>query len=75
MNGNENKRAILIQYINNLSESEIETAYENIIESVEPNAKMNFIIDTLQPLISFLYFSLSNEQIEQVFQKKRSMLN
>ncbi len=70
----ENKRAILINYITNLSESEIDTAYDNIIENVEPNAKMNFIINTLQPLISFLYFSLNNEQIEQVFQKKRDML-
>jgi hypothetical protein len=74
MNGMENKRAILINYITNLSESEIDTAYDKIIENVEPNVKMNFIIDTLQPLISFLYFSLSNEQIEQVFQKKRDML-
>lgn len=70
----ENKRAILINYINNLSESDLDTAYDNIIENIEPNAKMNFIIDTLQPLISFLYFSLSNEQIEHVFQKKRDML-
>ena len=70
----ENKRAILLNYITNLSESEIDAAYDNIIENVEPNAKMNFIIDTIQPLISFLYFSLNNEQIEQVFQKKRDML-
>ena len=70
----ENKRAILVNYINNLSESEIDTVYENIIENVEPNAKMNFIIDKLQPLISFLYFSLSNEQIEKVFHKKRGIL-
>ncbi len=74
MNGTENKRTILINYITNLSDSEIDTAYDNLIENVEPNAKMNFIIDTLQPLISFLYFSLSNDQIEQVFQKKRGML-
>jgi hypothetical protein len=74
MNGMENKRTILMNYITNLSDSEIDTVYENIIENVEPNAKMNFIIDTIQPLISFLYFSLSNEQIEHVFQKKRDML-
>jgi hypothetical protein len=68
------KRAIIINYINNLNDSDVEELYNNVIEPPQPNSKMNFIIDTLQPLISFLYFSLSNEQIETLFKKKRSVL-
>lgn len=68
------KRAILINYINNLNDSDIDDIYNNVIEPQQPNVKMNFIIDTLQPLISFLYFSLNTDQIEAIFTKKRSLL-
>jgi hypothetical protein len=70
----DDKRAQLINYINNLSDSDIEDVYNNVMENHAPNSKMNFIIDTLQPLISFLYFSLSNEQIDALFKKKRNLL-
>lgn len=63
------KRAILVEYIKNCSDDQIDDIYNNVLE--EPNEKMNLIINVMKPILTYIYFSLSDEQIKELFPKNR----
>ena len=63
------KRTVLIEYITNCSDDQLDDIYNNLLE--EPNEKMNLIINIMKPFITYIYFSLSDEQIKGLFPKNR----
>ena len=63
------KRAILVEYIKNCSNDQLDDIYSNLMD--EPSEKMNLIINIMKPFLTYLYFSLSEEQIKGLFPKNR----
>lgn len=59
------KREIIIQYINNLDNDQLDDIYNTIF--TETNKKTDLIIDTLLPFITYIYLTLNEEQIKELF--------
>jgi len=59
------KREILIQYINNLDNEQLDDIYNNLFS--ETNKKTDLIIDKLLPFITYLYVTLDETQIKELF--------
>jgi hypothetical protein len=59
------KRETIIQYINNLDNDEIDDLYNTILG--ESNKKTDLIIDRLLPFITYIYLTLNEEQIKELF--------
>ena len=64
------KRVILIDYINNFNQLELDELYNDVLGV--PDEKMNFIIDKLKPIITYIYLGFSNDEISRVFSKRLS---
>ena len=62
------KRVILIEYINNCSQSELEDVYNDLLGM--PDEKMSFIVDKIKPIITYLYFAFSCDEISKLFPKQ-----
>jgi len=63
------KRELLIQYINNLDYDELDDIYHNIFS--ETNKKTELIIDKLLPFITYLYLTLDETQIKDLFNHRK----
>jgi hypothetical protein len=62
------KRVILIDYINNCSQSELDELYDDVLGV--PDEKMNFIVEKLKPIITYIYFAFSSDEIDRLFPKQ-----
>ena len=65
------KREILIEYIKNLDNDNLEEIYNSIFN--ESNNKTNLIIDKLLPFITYIYMTLNEEQIKELFTPRRNL--
>ena len=64
------KRVVLIDYINNCSQSELDDLYTEVLGV--PDEKMNFIVEKLKPIITYIYFAFSSDEINRLFPKQLS---
>jgi hypothetical protein len=62
------KREFLIDYIKKCENDKLDEIYNDLFG--ESDKKTDLIIDTVRPLLVYLYFSLSEDQIREVFPKK-----
>jgi hypothetical protein len=62
------KRVILIDYINSCSQSELDELYNDVLGV--PDEKMNLIVDKLKPIITYIYFAFSRDEINCLFPKQ-----
>jgi len=63
------KREILIQYINNLDTEQLDDIYNNLFS--ESNKKTDLIIDKLLPFITYIYLTLDETQIKELFTHRK----
>ena len=63
------KRETIIQYINNLDNDQLDDIYNNIFS--ESNKKTDLIIDRLLPFITYIYLTLNEEQIKELFTNRK----
>ena len=62
------KREFLIDYIKKCDNDKLDEIYEDLFG--ESDEKTDLIINTVKPFLVYLYFSLSEDQIREVFPKK-----
>jgi hypothetical protein len=62
------KREFLIDYIKKCENDKLDEIYEDLFG--ESDEKTDLIINRVRPLLVYLYFSLSEDQIREVFPKK-----
>lgn len=63
------KREILIQYINNLDTEQLDDIYNNLFS--ESNKKTDLIINKLLPFITYIYLTLDETQIKELFTHRK----
>ena len=62
------KRELLIDYIKKCDNDKLDELYEDLFG--ESDEKTDLIINRVRPFLVYLYFSLSEDQIREVFPKK-----
>lgn len=62
------KRELLIDYIKKCDNDKLDEIYEDLFG--ESDEKTDLIINRVRPFLVYLYFSLSEDQIREVFPKK-----
>jgi hypothetical protein len=60
-----NKREILIEFIKSLDNEKLDDVYSILFN--ESNKKTDLIIDKLLPFITYIYMTLTEEQINMLF--------
>jgi hypothetical protein len=63
------KREFLIDYIKKCDNDKLDEIYDDLFG--KSDEKTDLIIDRVRPFLVYLYFSLSEEQIREVFPKKK----
>jgi len=64
------KRALLIEKINNADETTLDTILQyDFFDSQDSDQKVSKIIDGLKPFITMLYLSLDDESLDKLFKR------
>lgn len=61
---------MLIKYIRMLDEESIENLYNETFGLTDTNKKVGKIVEGLKPFITYLYFQMGDEQLDQLFKCK-----
>ena len=64
------KREIIKSHIEKLDDREIDDLYSDLFVI---DIKSQFIIDSLKPLISYLYFKIDDTDVEAILKDKKSV--
>ena len=67
-----NKKDFLLKKIENMSDNELDLMYNFIAENdaIEEDKKWKTIYQGILPFISFMYFSLDQDQLDLIFGNK-----